>query len=311
MVRMTKVGVVLGAGGIVGMAFHAGTLAALQDAGFDARTASVIVGTSAGSVVGTTLRAGLPPRDQLARAEGRAMSAEGRAVSERWPAPRRTAIRPTAPRSFRPASPLIALRGRPGLALAGLLPEGSVPTADIVERVRTMTGGKWPTAPLWICAVRLGDGRRVVFGRDDVSADIGAAVAASSAIPGYFQPVEIGGHKYVDGGVHSPTNADLLAGEACDIVVVVSTMSGTTAALRRPSFTGRGLHTISLRTEVARLRRSGAQVLTFQPTPADVAVMGTNAMDPGRAGAVARRAYESATARLADARVADRLTLLT
>ena len=56
----TRVGLVLGAGGIVGQAYHAGVLAALEvDLGWDARTADVIVGTSAGSVMGTALRMGL------------------------------------------------------------------------------------------------------------------------------------------------------------------------------------------------------------------------------------------------------------
>ena len=57
---MTRIGLVLGAGGAVGHAFHAGVLAALADeTGWDAREAEVVVGTSAGSVVGALLRAGM------------------------------------------------------------------------------------------------------------------------------------------------------------------------------------------------------------------------------------------------------------
>ena len=65
-----RIGLVLGAGGVAGGAFHAGVLAALEEAtGWDPRTAAVVVGTSAGSITGATLRAGLPasgparPRD--------------------------------------------------------------------------------------------------------------------------------------------------------------------------------------------------------------------------------------------------------
>jgi NTE family protein len=311
---MTKVGVVLGAGGLTGMAYHAGTLAALADAGFDARTAQLVVGTSAGSVMGATLRAGFPPKDLLARATNRPMTAEGQRLASRVGAPGPPPRRPRVALGSRPASPGLLLRGRPGLALAGLLPAGSFPTDAIVARVRAMADGPWPEAPLWICAVRLSDGKRVVFGRDVVpGVDVGSAVAASSAIPGFFEPVAIGEHRYVDGGTHSPTNADLLAGEGFDIVVISSPMSGTTATIRRPSLDTRGLHALTLATEVRRLRRSGSQVLTFQPTPADAELMGGlgGAMDPSRGVGVAQRAYESASARLASDRVADQLALLT
>jgi len=51
-----RVGIVLGAGGVTGDAFHRGVLRAVRDAGYDARDAEVIVGTSAGSMVGAFLR---------------------------------------------------------------------------------------------------------------------------------------------------------------------------------------------------------------------------------------------------------------
>jgi NTE family protein len=205
------------------------------------------------------------------------------------------------------------LGGRPGTMLAGLLPEGSFPTDAIVARIRALGDGAWPAAPLWICAVRMSDGKRVVFGRDEVDGvDLGTAVAASSAIPGFFEPVSIGTQRYVDGGVHSPTNADLLVGGGFDIVVISSPMSGTGATLRRPSLDTRGLHALTLAREVRRLRRGGTPVLTFQPTPDDAALMGgiVGAMDPGRSVDVARRAYDSAAARLISNQAADRVALL-
>jgi NTE family protein len=66
--RAPRIGLVLGAGGVIGHAFHAGVLDGLCDAtGWDPRDAEVIVGTSAGSVVGALLRAGFSPRDLAAR----------------------------------------------------------------------------------------------------------------------------------------------------------------------------------------------------------------------------------------------------
>ena len=79
---MARVGLVLGAGGAVGHGFHAGTLAALAEvAGWDARSADIVVGTSAGSVVGAMLRAGADPSDLFARAVGEPMSGAGRLSS--------------------------------------------------------------------------------------------------------------------------------------------------------------------------------------------------------------------------------------
>src|SRR3954471_12436637 len=79
---MTRIGLVLGAGGATGHAFHIGVLAALEEAtGWDPRTADVIVGTSAGAIIGALLRAGLGPRDLAARALGEDLSAEGQKVA--------------------------------------------------------------------------------------------------------------------------------------------------------------------------------------------------------------------------------------
>src|SRR6185437_16911695 len=97
-----------------------------------------------------------------------------------------------------------------------------------------------------------------------------------------------------DGGVHSPTNADILAGLGLDLVVISSPMS---IARRNPRFTpdqpARRFARLRLAREVARIRKSGTPVLAFQPTDDDLAVMGLNAMDPTRRAEVTRQAIES------------------
>jgi NTE family protein len=320
---MRAIGLVLGAGGVVGAAYHVGTLAALEETtGWDPRTATVVVGTSAGSGMGATLRAGLSTADQLARALGESMSAEGERLvatapplGDFPPRSRRGPGRPQAPNLvFSTLGRPIGRGPRLGSALAGLLPAGTIPTSPIGDRVRSLYGDvRWPADALWICAVRLRDGKRVVFGRDDVETpDVGTACEASSAIPGFFQPVTIGSDRYVDGGVHSPTNADLLAGLGLDAVIVVSPMSATTGARRtiRPGMGGRTWSSLALGDEVRAMRRSGTPVLTVQPTAGDLRVMGINAMDPARREPVARQARESAQRRFEEARAADVLRLL-
>ncbi len=317
---MPSIGLVLGAGGVVGMAYHSGVLAALDDAGWDARTADVIVGTSAGSSIGATVRAGLSPADHFARANGGRLSPGGRRLVGPLAPVTDIPSRPALRAIPRPAAPwlltsLVGLpgRARPGAALAGLLPAGTVPLTMLGDRMRSLYGSeRWPDKALWICALRLRDGRRVVFGRDAVPVpDIGAAVEASSAIPGFFKPVRIGADDFVDGGAHSPTNADLVAGLGFDLVVVVSPMSAIRSALR-PSWgaASRALAGVTLAREIRTIRGSGVPVLTIQPTVDDLRVMGPNPMDPARRSEVADQARRSVAARLEHPGAGDLVALL-
>jgi len=170
---------------VTGGAFHAGVLSALADVcGWDARTAEVIVGTSAGSVTGAVLRAGLPPADQLARMEGRPLSAEGRRVVGKVAPPINAFPLQARRRIGRSAAPeALARMARrpwtvsPGAVAAALMPAGRVPTDLIAGGIDPLFCDGWPTEPLWICTVRLDDGRRVVFGRD---AGAGAGTAPMS-----------------------------------------------------------------------------------------------------------------------------------
>jgi NTE family protein len=315
----TNIGLVLGAGGVAGGAWHAGVLAAVaEETGWDARSAAVVVGTSAGSITGAALRSGVAPRDLHAMAVGASLSAEGSALFGRVRSP--DGFRAAAGRTPRPANPTLGLRSlarldlRPGVALAGMLPAGTIDTAMISNRVEELAGGPaWPGAPLWVVAVRLADGRRVVFGRDEVDGPVrlGSAVAASSAIPGFFAPVEIGGARYVDGGVHSPTNGDLLRNGGFDLVVISAPMAGTWRSMRaHPTALARTGSRLALDVEVAALRRSGTEVLVFIPGPADTPVMDGRSMDPASRKPVATRARESALEVLARPSLQTRVSAL-
>lgn len=310
-------GLILGAGGIAGGAWHAGALAALEEAGWDPRGAELIVGTSAGAGTAATLRLGVPASDLIAAATGRPLSDVGEHHRDRA-GPLIDIPAPPVGGPRRPQAPMLVLRTlarpldlRPVKALAGLLPAGQVDAGFIADRIRRAHVDPWPEQPTWICAVRLRDGERVVFGRDVVDVHVATAVHASSAVPGYFRPVEHAGEIYVDGGVHSPTNADLAAGCGFDVVVVSSPMSATAAALRRPRWSGaRGLHAAVLAREVRRVRASGAAVLVLQPDAAVVDTVGPDSMDVSRREAVAGASYESVARHLRSPRVADRLSRL-
>ena len=314
-----SVGLVLGAGGVAGAAWHAGALAALAEAGWDARSADLMVGTSAGSGTASVLRLDVPPADLLAGTLGEPMGPVGSAFSEKAgrggeiPSPEIGGRIPT------PASPAMALRSlaapwrlRPMKVATGLLPVGRVPTDFIGDRIRRTHEEPWPERPTWVCAVRLRDGERVVFGRDVDDAHLATAVEASSAIPGFFTPVEHDGDLYVDGGAHSPTNADLVAGLGFDAVVISSPMSGTGSAIRRLKWTGgRALHRQTLNREVRQIRADDTPVIVLQPDADVVDTIGPNSMDPARRADIGRAAHESVTEYLSRGDVADRLSALT
>lgn len=287
-----QVGLVLGAGGVTGEAYHRGVVRALHELGWDARTADVMVGTSAGSIVTASLRA----------------SSAGN--PERFPRTADTAAVPDPAAPPRARKLLLGpLRARPIARAMGLLPAGRIPTEFLSEGLDRRFGDSWPEQSTWIVAVRRRDGRRVVFGRPDApAARIGEAVAASCAIPAYFTPVSIGGTQYVDGGAHSPTNADVLRGRPLDVVLVSSPMSLRPGAVRPTLDTPIRLRFHRyLNAELRRLRGNVEQTLTFEPN-ADVAgLMGLNMLSAHNIDEIEERAHADALRTLRDSGLVDRL----
>ena len=302
---MARIGLVLGAGGVVGQAFHAGVLAAVSEVtGWDPRAAEILVGTSAGSVAAASLRAGVSAEDQFARASGRPLTPAGRALLDGMPPPQSQPVQAARSQRLGPSSPelLGRLIGRPGalrpaLAVTALLPEGRRDTSSWFAGFDGIfPAGRWPERAAWICAVDLGSGKRVVFGRAGSGAPqatVAQAVQASCAIPAVFRPVVIGGRRYVDGGVHSPTNADLLAGEGLDAVIVSSPMSaGRGAGSLRAA--GRFPIRRILMREIRQLDARGTPVLVFEPGQEVLDEMGLQPMDFRRRAPVAEAAVASA-----------------
>jgi NTE family protein len=271
----SRVGLVLGGGGAVGAAYHAGALAALEyDVGWDARRAAVVLGTSAGSLVGALLRLGVPASDLAALSVGTPAHFAGESMTS-WildrpsfaPITVRDLLR--IPRVPRPSTLLglakLTLKQRlvPVGALSMLLPEGREMLAPHLEFLDGISRATWPDDPLLVCAVRRRDCKRVVFGAP-APASLSAALAASCAVPGYFAGVEIDGDTYVDGGVISATNADVLAQYDLDLVIVISPMTGT-ARFPSMSHAVRRLCRRTLDGELCVLRRRGIPTVVVEP----------------------------------------------
>ena len=292
-----KVGLVLGAGGVMGGAWLTGGLEALAtETGWDPASADRIVGTSAGSMMGALLASGVPPWFMVAHSAGRTFAgvvdSEGRPASGASRAAGATfryagGLPPIGPGSWRLV--FDSLRSphlhRPPALLAGWLPRGFISTEPLKDTIRRVVPGGWTSHPsFWAVACDYATGRRVAFGREDApEADLADAVAASCAIPGFYKPVEIGGRRYVDGGLWSTSNLDILRDEELDLVICLNPTSSlhppfawnpverVAGAIRRSS--GRRLGS-----ERKKLVVAGTEVVLIQPTSEDHAAMGPNLM---------------------------------
>ena len=314
---------------MIGNAYLTGALEGIRRvSGWDPGTATVTIGTSAGSVNGALSALGMPSDlmfryvcgEQLSPAEAEGLPEAIRRFQDHPDHEWTDRLFPRTGVLPRPlfSSPRSVLRGltRPWatsleLFVAGLLGEGFVSTRTIGELIEMVCPVGWPERNYWAVAVDLESGRRVALGRRDAPrTDVSRAVRASCAIPAFFAPVRIGGRRYVDGGVWSVSNLDLLAGHDLDLVVCVNPMSslegrsyegpvdrftGTVHRLERRAW---GRFGRRLGWERRRVERSGTPVLLIQPTAADLEVIPVNLMRAEERKAVAERALETTVAGL-------------
>ena len=270
-------GLVLGGGGITGIAWETGLLLGLQDLGVDVTGADAVVGTSAGSVVGAQITTGIPLGDLFEYQ-----------VSPPKPAPL-ASISPLVLAGFVRA--LVRARGdleafgryvgrwSARRAAAGKLPTLEERFAAIRERLPIQEWG--PGGRLQVTAVDVETGALRVFdGSDGVS--LVEAVAASCAVPGVYPPVPIEGRTYIDGGARSGSNADLLAD--CDRVLAFTPVDRAVGPLR-----------------TAGQLLGSTPHLVVSPDRDSVAAIGKNVLDPAHRAASARagRAQAAAVAPLA------------
>ncbi len=176
-----KVALVLGGGAARGFA-HIGVIKALEAQGI---VPDIVVGSSAGSVVGVLYAAGL---DGFAL-QKLALGMQENMVAD-WSLPNRGVLKGEALQEFINRS----VNNQP------------------LQKLRR---------PVGVVATDLMSGETMLFRRGDA----GMAVRASSAVPGVFQPVEISGREYVDGGLTSPVPAQAARAMGADFVVAVDISS--------------------------------------------------------------------------------------
>lgn len=205
---------VLAGGGVAGIAWELGVLEGLARNGIDVTDADLVIGTSAGSVVGAQLLSGTPLPDLVERQINPppgsdreiAVSFDLAALMEGMAAAARDA---TSPQDYRARIGAMALAATPSAS-----PEARL------EAVRArLPVEHWPATRFLVTAVDAENGEFVAFDRDS-GVELAAAVAASCAVPGVWPPVPIDGRRYVDGGMRTLANADLAAD--CDAVLVIA-----------------------------------------------------------------------------------------
>jgi NTE family protein len=259
---------VLGGGGVTGIAWETGLLAGLAEAGIDLASADVVVGTSAGSVVGAQITSGPALKDlyatQLVEPAGEIAAKMGAVTTLRfvaammWPGDEQRAR---------------ARLGRAALR-AHTVPE-SERRAVIARR---LPSSSWPERRLLITAVDAETGELRVFDRDS-GVPLAEAVAASCAVPLVWPPITVRGRRYIDGGVRSVTNADLAVD--CDRVVVLAPV---TFALRRSSRIGMQLASLG----------AAVRSVVISPDAEAHRAIGGNVLDPAHRVGSARAGHAQA-----------------
>lgn len=265
-----KRALVLGGGGVTGIAWETGVLHGLAEAGVDLTDADLFVGTSAGSVVATQLAGGVALADlyasQLLPPDG-----EIPARLTTWMLVR------YALSYVMPGSPA-AKRARLGRAALNARTPSEESRLEVFRQRLSIQD--WPERALKVTAVDTADGRFVAFDRDS-GVPLLEAVASSCAVPLVWPPVTIDGHRYMDGGMRSVANVDLAAG--CSRVVVVAPLTRAASAAATPA---------------AQAARLGVPSVVVSPDRAALAAIGSNLLDPARRkpAAEAGRAQAAAVA---------------
>jgi NTE family protein len=311
----SRVGLVLGAGGVVGAAWMTGALQAVQDRlPGPLGDVGLIVGTSAGSVLAVALRCGVSIEQMIALQRGQPVP-ELRAAGVRdlddGPMPPRPQLKAGSPRLML-TTLLTPRRLQPGVGVSAWLPRGRArhealrATAEALQRLAGQpTDTSWADGRTWIVAVDYDSGQRVIFGRDGAPpATLPDAVVASCSIPGWYAPVPIDGHRYVDGGIWSATSLGALAGTGLSEVYVLAPMASEVPDHpdKRAERLERRLRrriTRSVLRDAQQLRAQGIKVTVLTPGPEDLTAMGVNLMDPRRRAPVLDTSLRTSAAALA------------
>ena len=276
---------VLGGGGVAGIAWMTGLLLGLKERGVDIDSFGTVLGTSAGAAVGAQVYGGCA-LDQLYQ---RQVDPEQQ-VEELVPTVSLTQV-------LLKLLPALLVRKQPGKfrrKVGKMAIRAKTVPAQKRYRVieQRLDGCQWPEEGLNVVVVNAETGAPEVLDRTS-GVSLTDAIAASCAVPGIWPVVNLRGAPYIDGGIRSANSADYACG--AQEVLVLAPMG------YKPNFTPDA----GLRKEVKLLEESGARVLVLTPDNASVLAMGRNPLDPETRAPSAKAGY--AQAAIAVTRVKDLL----
>lgn len=260
--------VVLGGGGVSGIAWELGIIAGMARAGVDLREADGFVGTSAGAVVGAQLAHGADIESLLAK------QLDPTAASGELYRPYSQAHSDALNRVLmeKVGGDLSAARRRIGAyAMRAETPSLEMRRAIVAARLQFHD---WPPRALRLVAVDTASGAARLFEAAD-GLPLVDAVAASCAVPGTWPAVPIQGAHYMDGGVHSITNAQAAHGADCVVILAPFGYSDGNPVAGH------------LRAEIQALQETGCRVHVVVPNEDAAAAIGDNVLDPSLRAAAA------------------------
>ncbi|MGI9610478.1 MAG: patatin-like phospholipase family protein, partial [Acidimicrobiia bacterium] len=291
---MSKVGLVLGGGGITGAAYEMGALMAIRLAtGWEPNDAEVIVGTSGGAYTAALVRNDALVLDSLVKADDERGDVAERIRSHVFTRQPGVQMSKWMKHGLGPG-----IR-RPGLTLF-LGSPARYDASGLADWVTAQIGedaaATWPDEHTAIVAYDMEAQHRTAFGTEAApTVGIAEAVAASAAIPLVFRPYPAADRLYVDGGVASGTHADLVLGheEPLDLVLVLAPMAADVqrkrARFHEKMFDRVGQKALSEEVDLIREAWPACDVMTLSPSPSVQNVMRPNPMDASRAVATFMR----------------------
>ncbi|GAA3798127.1 patatin-like phospholipase family protein [Streptomyces phyllanthi] len=270
---MADTALVLGGGGLTAYAWQVGVLTGLAEAGVYLTGADVLAGTSAGSLLAVDLAAGAAPADLYGEQVSRT-----RAMLEVDFTLTMTVKYLWAALGSRDPETVVKRLGRLALAVR------DVSETDVLDAIRPqLPVQEWPERPVRLFAVDALTGKPAGFGADS-GVSLERAMSATCALPPLFPPITIDAGRWMDGGVRSTTNADLLGD--CHRVVVLAPI---------PKGPGASPDTAD---QVASLAAAGTRATLLTPDRPARRAFGRNPLDasriPGAAKAGLRQGREHA-----------------
>lgn len=307
--RPARTALVLGAGGTVGIAYHAGVLKALADAGLDPAAADLVVGTSAGSVAGSIVRAGHDLDDVWTMAvEDRNPFSEGEQAfrpdvifRQGWRTPLGLARRVVGAGYVIQRSVTRWPAVQPPAALQRMYRGGLASVTEQRDELNRWTGEEWPEDPLWLCTVDIVTGRRMVLGQPGrPRPPLPDAIRAASSVPGLYPPVRVGRRVLVDGAVHSSTNLDVAVAAGVELAVVAAPLAYDHDDPPPPHLRlAREYFDRALERELRVAEEAGVRVLVLRPDADEARAQGLSFMRTDEHAAAALLARSATEAHLA------------